>query len=928
MNLAIPFVHDEKSHVDGTVKRMQTFLKKIGKTRKPSNSTPEETDNSTQERKDKKQEENSYEDRLKQHEKDVKSALTYYKVILDKNFIQKLPGTATAVLESVINAQDIINQCLEVLFKRKEFQHETSNVKPIQEELNRSITKLIRLSDDVLFDSYLHVRVDKTAAQKAIAGVLTYLGELYDFVIPKIRKCSLNEELLQFSQHGNSNNSLDALDNLPETDFAEYDPQLNVPVAWKMRDSGIASDTMSNYKSDTNSSNADLSAEPPPKPPLPRSNRNFYGNSKSPLMRKTLSHPGNITENARGSSENLEKGDNKLRPISDFSVDFSRKSSRSSLSTGSSVSLNTNTSNNFDTTRDLTEDNIAIQRRLNSIATDEKYNNDVFSSDEIGLSSESFTHIKKYSNRYEILARSTYSLFNIDDDDDDDDDDLLDDEIPEELPPKLPKKKLKHALNNDNYLQLIEGYQESDFKERPSSFYDNLPVPSVHHLTRDLFSNDDEITPQLPPKMYNHKNHLENDVSQFKSSPVIRKQRNSKRNSAGTYDEDNVAALDCKDVTHMLLFKDEGGNQILCGGTVDALIVYATLVDNNSLYYKAFLATYPTFIKPQTLICKLLYRANRFRDKGNSNNIKISRSVLSLLVKVMDEMFEELDKSLFDQLRSQVHRLLNIGELQLGKSLRDKIVNYCIKLQVNHIPIYQPTQSNDHLFDFKSLNLAQQMCVLDTDYFIRIELPEVLRWGKEQSETLSPNLSRFIGHFNSMSFWIRTLILKEPKQQDREKMYRKFLKIMRKLRELNNFSSFLAVLSALDSTPVRRLDWPKQFTELLAEDCKLMDSASSFKAYRQALSEAKPPCIPYLGLILTDITFIHLGNPQDLPDGKVNFVKRWQQYNILDSVRRFKQQLYDIERDEKILDFFHEYEDHLDEDEMWEKSQQLKPRGK
>ena len=220
------------------------------------------------------------------------------------------------------------------------------------------------------------------------------------------------------------------------------------------------------------------------------------------------------------------------------------------------------------------------------------------------------------------------------------------------------------------------------------------------------------------------------------------------------------------------------------------------------------------------------------------------------------------------------------------------------------------------------------MCLLDADYFVKIELPEVLRWGKEQSETLSPNLSRFIGHFNSMSFWVRTLILKETRQQEREKMYKKFLKIMRILKRMNNFSSFLAILSALDSTPIRRLEWPKQYTELLAEDSKLIESSSGFKVYRETLGEAKLPCIPYLGLILTDITFVHLGNPHELPDGKVNFVKRWQQFNILDSVRRYKEQIYEFEKNEKILDFFNEYEDYMDEDEMWDQSLVLKPRGK
>ena len=42
------------------------------------------------------------------------------------------------------------------------------------------------------------------------------------------------------------------------------------------------------------------------------------------------------------------------------------------------------------------------------------------------------------------------------------------------------------------------------------------------------------------------------------------------------------------------------------------------------------------------------------------------------------------------------------------------------------------------------------------------------------------------------------------------------------------------------------------------------------------------------GLILQDLTFVHLGNP-DYIDGKVNFSKRWQQFNILDSMRCFQQ---------------------------------------
>lgn len=53
-------------------------------------------------------------------------------------------------------------------------------------------------------------------------------------------------------------------------------------------------------------------------------------------------------------------------------------------------------------------------------------------------------------------------------------------------------------------------------------------------------------------------------------------------------------------------------------------------------------------------------------------------------------------------------------------------------------------------------------------------------------------------------------------------------------------------------------------------------------------SEVTGALCPPRGLILQDLTFVHLGNP-DYIDGKVNFSKRWQQFNILDSMRCFQQ---------------------------------------
>ena len=50
----------------------------------------------------------------------------------------------------------------------------------------------------------------------------------------------------------------------------------------------------------------------------------------------------------------------------------------------------------------------------------------------------------------------------------------------------------------------------------------------------------------------------------------------------------------------------------------------------------------------------------------------------------------------------------------------------------------------------------------------------------------------------------------------------------------------------------------------------------NYKRYRESLEMAQTPCVPYLGVVLKDLTFICDGNPDYLRGGLINLHKRRQ----------------------------------------------------
>uniref|UniRef100_A0A7M4EFT3 CRK SH3-binding GNRP n=1 Tax=Crocodylus porosus TaxID=8502 RepID=A0A7M4EFT3_CROPO len=519
-----------------------------------------------------------------------------------------------------------------------------------------------------------------------------------------------------------------------------------------------------------------------------------------------------------------------------------------------------------------------------------------------------------------------------------------------EKPPPLPEKKNKHMMA---YMQFVEDYSEP----QPSMFYQTPQNEHIYqqknkHLMEVYGFNDSFISidsaqdlappPALPPKQRQLESPAVKDGhskdSTSNSSATGKESRDGGERQQMSPDAlessqleeevDELSLIDHNEIMARLTLKQEGDDgPDVRGGSGDILLVHATETDRKDLvlYCEAFLTTYRTFITPEELIKKLQYR---YPFKCGIKN------TFFVLVRVVDELcLVELTEEILKLLMELVFRLVCNGELSLARVLRKNILDKVDqKKMLRYANSIKPLAARGvaarpgTLHDFHSHEIAEQLTLLDAELFYKIEIPEVLLWAKEQNEEKSPNLTQFTEHFNNMSYWVRSIIMLQEKAQDRERLLLKFIKIMKHLRKLNNFNSYLAILSALDSAPIRRLEWQKQTSEGLAEYCTLIDSSSSFRAYRAALAEVEPPCIPYLGLILQDLTFVHLGNP-DYIDGKVNFSKRWQQFNILDSMRCFQQVHYDIKRNDDIVSFFNDFSDHLAEEALWELSLKIKPRN-
>ncbi|XP_015137342.1 rap guanine nucleotide exchange factor 5 isoform X2 [Gallus gallus] len=200
-------------------------------------------------------------------------------------------------------------------------------------------------------------------------------------------------------------------------------------------------------------------------------------------------------------------------------------------------------------------------------------------------------------------------------------------------------------------------------------------------------------------------------------------------------------------------------------------------------------------------------------------------------------------------------------------------------------------QRSVRILGINTWDLALELTTFDWSLFNAIHEQELIyfTFSRQGSAENTENLSLLLQRCNEVQLWVATEILLCSQLCKRVQLVKKFIKIAAHCKAQRNLNSFFAIVMGLNTASVSRLSqtWekiPGKFKKLFTELESLTDPSLNHKAYRDAFKKMKSPKIPFMPLLLKDVTFIHEGNKTFL-DNLVNFEKL---HMIADTVRSLR----------------------------------------
>ncbi|KAK1879186.1 Rap guanine nucleotide exchange factor 4 [Dissostichus eleginoides] len=208
-----------------------------------------------------------------------------------------------------------------------------------------------------------------------------------------------------------------------------------------------------------------------------------------------------------------------------------------------------------------------------------------------------------------------------------------------------------------------------------------------------------------------------------------------------------------------------------------------------------------------------------------------------------------------------------------------------------------PTAGSMSTFELmSSKDLAYQMTMFDWELFSCVHEHELLyhTFGRQSFRRTTANLDLFLRRFNQVQLWVVTEVCLCSQLSKRVQLLKKFIKIAAHCREFKNLNSFFAIIMGMSNPAVSRLSqtWeklPTKFKKFYAEFESMMDPSRNHRSYRLTVTKLEPPIIPFMPLLLKDMTFTHEGNKTFI-DNMVNFEKMRIIANAIRQVRHCRSQ--------------------------------------